>query len=165
MRTRHNSDGVINHDSDSDSDSMRCLSCKEEYNTRDAGTCKECYEEASENEEELKREIEDLKAKVAFLRFWSPLDHSYGRFTCPSFTDVVLIAADDGPDGTPVPAHKALLVCSLFSSICLICLTSLAWSSMLNIRVFDDYTIKQMSTKPSGCLCYDIMIYSITICS
>ncbi|XP_021896528.1 BTB/POZ domain-containing protein At4g08455 [Carica papaya] len=110
MRTRHNSDGVINHDSDSDSDSMRCLSCKEEYNTRDAGTCKECYEEASENEEELKREIEDLKAKVAFLRFWSPLDHSYGRFTCPSFTDVVLIAADDGPDGTPVPAHKALLV-------------------------------------------------------
>ncbi|EEF42082.1 BTB/POZ domain-containing protein At4g08455 [Ricinus communis] len=101
-------------ETDSETETMRCISCKEEYGTIDAGTCKECYEEASETEEELKREIEDLKAKVAFLRFWSPLDHHHSnRSTGPCFTDVVLIASsDDGPTGSPVPvpAHKAVLV-------------------------------------------------------
>ncbi|KAJ8762912.1 hypothetical protein K2173_023041 [Erythroxylum novogranatense] len=120
-------------DTESDSETMRCLSCKDEYGTRDAGTCKECYEEASETKEELKREIEDLKAKVAFLRFWSPLDHHHYHHLLhfnnnhqyhqngninrsssgPYFTDVVLLAAsDDGPIGSPVPvpAHKAVLV-------------------------------------------------------
>ncbi|CAA6668437.1 unnamed protein product [Spirodela intermedia] len=53
---------------------MWCHSCREEYEDVDAGTCKECYEEASETEEELKREIEDLKAKVSFLRLCSPID-------------------------------------------------------------------------------------------
>ncbi|KAK9271049.1 hypothetical protein L1049_026638 [Liquidambar formosana] len=94
---------------------MRCISCRDEYGTRDAGTCKECYEEASETEEELKREIEELKAKVAFLRFWSPLDHQHSRSSpSHSFTDVVLVASDDGFGGpvapVPVPAHKAVLV-------------------------------------------------------
>ncbi|XP_043717436.1 BTB/POZ domain-containing protein At4g08455 [Telopea speciosissima] len=96
-------------DTETETDRMRCISCREEYLAIDAGTCKECYEEASETEEELKREIEDLKAKVAFLSFWSPVDnHS------PSgFTDIVLIASDDDcGHGSPaaVRAHKAVLV-------------------------------------------------------
>lgn len=94
-----------------------CLSCKEEYGAADAGTCKECYEEASETEEELKREIEDLKAKVAFLRFWdSPLDHHHNSYNHhqhrPSlgFSDVVLVAFDEfHSNPVPVPAHKAVL--------------------------------------------------------
>ncbi|XP_010269092.1 PREDICTED: BTB/POZ domain-containing protein At4g08455 [Nelumbo nucifera] len=86
---------------------MRCISCREEYRACDAGTCKECYEEASETEEELKREIEDLKAKVAFLRFLSPVDDQYS--SC--FTDVVLVASSDDDCGeAAVRAHKAVLV-------------------------------------------------------
>ncbi|KAF5735476.1 hypothetical protein HS088_TW15G00983 [Tripterygium wilfordii] len=86
---------------------MRCESCREEYGADDAGTCKECYEEASETEEELKREIEDLKARVAFLCF----DKHQQR---PSFTDVVLVASDDSSTGVPVPvrAHKVVLFSS-----------------------------------------------------
>ncbi|KAJ6681592.1 hypothetical protein OIU74_019967 [Salix koriyanagi] len=81
---------------------MRCISCEESYNTCDAGTCKECYGL--------------LKAKVAFLRLWSPLDHhiTHRSSAGPCFTDVVLVASsDDGLPGTassvPVPAHKAVL--------------------------------------------------------
>ncbi|KAK3428227.1 hypothetical protein EUGRSUZ_E00983 [Eucalyptus grandis] len=100
---------------------MCCLSCEEHYARRDAGTCKECYEEASETEEELKREIKDLKAKIRFLSFWSPTDHDHdhdhhhhssGRSHGSGFTDIVLVAAEDGPDGgpsVPVPAHRAVL--------------------------------------------------------
>lgn len=100
---------------ESDEEAMLCVSCQGEYNAEDAGTCKECYEEANETEEELKREIEELKAKVAFLRFWSPLDLHYqpGRPSGPRFTDVVLVASSEDPSaelGLPVPAHKALLV-------------------------------------------------------
>ncbi|KAK8365894.1 hypothetical protein V6Z12_A02G085500 [Gossypium hirsutum] len=58
---------------ESDTETMRCISCKEMHTARDAGTCKECYEGASETEEELKREIEDLKAKVAFYVNHSPV--------------------------------------------------------------------------------------------
>ncbi|KAF5749074.1 BTB/POZ domain-containing protein [Tripterygium wilfordii] len=84
---------------------MKCVSCREEYGAHDAGTCKECYEEASETEEELKQEIDDLKAKVAFLRF----DNHHHK---PSFTDVVLVASDDSSTSVPVsvPAHKAVLM-------------------------------------------------------
>lgn len=101
-------------ESETDSETMRCISCKEEYGSRDAGTCKECYEEASETEEELKREIEDLKAKVAFLSLWSPLDYTHRGSTSsgPFFPDVVLVASDDGSPGLPpipVPAHKVVL--------------------------------------------------------
>lgn len=107
-------------ETDSVTESMRCISCKEEYGRSDAGTCKECYEEASETEEELKREIDDLKAKVAFLRFWPPTDHHHdlsGRSHGTGFTDVVLVAVEDGPCGgpsMPVPAHKAILVSIAF---------------------------------------------------
>ncbi|KAF9682670.1 hypothetical protein SADUNF_Sadunf05G0132900 [Salix dunnii] len=94
----------------------RCISCKQYYDTYDAGTCKECYEEASKTGKELKREIVHLKAKVAFLRFWSPLDHhsTHRSPAGPCFNDVVLVASsDDGLPGTassvPVPAHKAVL--------------------------------------------------------
>ncbi|PQQ02332.1 hypothetical protein Pyn_24398 [Prunus yedoensis var. nudiflora] len=60
---------------------MKCISCQDLYDEDAAGTCKECYEEANETEEELKREIDELKAKDA----------------------------SDGPP-VPVPAHKAVLV-------------------------------------------------------
>ena len=107
---------ISDTESESDHETMKCLSCLEDYRSRDAGTCKECYDEANETEEELKREIEDLKAKVAFLRFWSPLDHLHSRSNAPCFTDIVLIATGDGPEGysAPLPAHKAVLVSTNF---------------------------------------------------
>ncbi|XP_074563420.1 BTB/POZ domain-containing protein At4g08455 [Curcuma longa] len=90
---------------------MWCQSCREEYEERDAGTCKECYEEASETEEELKREIDDLKSKVAFLRLASPLDD------LASTTDLLLHAvlspsgSNSATCSTPaVPAHRAILI-------------------------------------------------------
>lgn len=91
--------------------SLRCLSCREEYCADDAGTCKECYEEASETEEELKREIDDLKTKVAFLRLGSsPLD-SHKRSLSLGFSDVVLVASDEfHSNPVSLPAHKAVLV-------------------------------------------------------
>ncbi|PIA41908.1 hypothetical protein AQUCO_02100028v1 [Aquilegia coerulea] len=93
---------------------MKCISCKEEYGSSDAGTCKECYEEASETEEELKQEIEELKSKVAFLRFPSPVDYNRSSSSSSSscFTDVFLVASDDHDrdKGAPfVPAHKTVL--------------------------------------------------------
>lgn len=96
---------------------MWCQSCREEYEEADAGTCKECYEEASETEEELKREIEDLKSKVAFLRLISPLDfnhqHQHQHQHSASSDIILLRAASDSP-GLPtvpaVPAHRAVLV-------------------------------------------------------
>jgi hypothetical protein len=45
---------------------MWCQSCKEEYEEEDARTCEECYEEASEMEEELKHET-DMMEKLALL--------------------------------------------------------------------------------------------------
>lgn len=114
--------------SESDSDTaMRCISCREEYLPRDAGTCKECYVEAGETEEELKREIEDLKAKVTFLRLSSSLDH--GNSSSRSFTDLVLIASDDSAGSPPVPAHKAVLVCSL----------DLFFGQLIRVKLFFPY--------------------------
>ncbi|XP_042459446.1 BTB/POZ domain-containing protein At4g08455-like isoform X1 [Zingiber officinale] len=90
---------------------MWCQSCREAYEERDAGTCKECYEEASETEEELKREIDDLKSKVAFLRLASPLDD------LASTTDLLLHAvlspsgSNSATCATPaIPAHRAILI-------------------------------------------------------
>lgn len=111
----------------------KCLSCREEYKKVDAGTCKECYEEASETEEELKREIDDLKAKIAFLRLCNPLDSKFTN----TYTDLLLYGVSDSGDasthasegtdlllhgvsdsGDPsisiltaaVPAHRAVLI-------------------------------------------------------
>lgn len=81
---------------------MRCLSCEEEYDADDAGTCKECYQEANEAEEELRHEIEELKAKLSFLALPSPLLN-------PSTGDLVLLPADDS-SAVPIPAHKHILV-------------------------------------------------------
>ena len=103
-------------DSDADAETMRCISCQEDYDARDGGTCKECYDEANETEEDLKREIEDLKAKVAFLKLWSHFDspnpYSIRFHHHCFFSDVVLVASEDSSGGPspPVPAHKALLV-------------------------------------------------------
>ncbi|KAG8378211.1 hypothetical protein BUALT_Bualt08G0114200 [Buddleja alternifolia] len=94
---------------------MKCLSCKEEYSDRSAGTCRECYEEAGETEEELKREIDDLKSKVNFLRLLSIGPNFVSRINAPCFSDVVLVASgppdsDDSQCGSPpIPAHRAVL--------------------------------------------------------
>ncbi|KAH0698810.1 BTB/POZ domain-containing protein At4g08455 [Solanum tuberosum] len=107
--------GVDDEEEESSEAQMKCVSCKEDYSSRDAGTCRECYEEASETEEELKREIEDLKAKVNFLRFWSPSQHLHQQQrTVPFFSDIVLVASHDEsgkstPHPVPVPANRALL--------------------------------------------------------
>jgi speckle-type POZ protein len=89
-------------DDDDDNVTMRCLSCEEDYDPDDAGTCKECYDEANASEEELKRQIQDLKSKVSFLALSSPLD-------APSTTDLVLLPSTDAFSPS-IPAHKAVLV-------------------------------------------------------
>ncbi|KAK6939936.1 BTB/POZ domain [Dillenia turbinata] len=61
---------------------MPYLPSREGYASRDAGTSKGCYEEASETEE-LKRENDDLKSKLAFVRLYSSLDPS----SSPCFSD------------------------------------------------------------------------------
>ncbi|KAF7829790.1 BTB/POZ domain-containing protein [Senna tora] len=82
---------------------MQCVSCADYYGREDAGTCKVCYEEANETEEELKTEIDDLKAIVAFLKLSSPINHLH--------TDVILVASDgvSHQSDLPVPAHRAIL--------------------------------------------------------
>ncbi|EER96162.1 hypothetical protein BDA96_02G098500 [Sorghum bicolor] len=99
---------------------MWCHSCKEGYDEEDAGTCKECYDEASETEEELKREIEELRSRLHFLRLPSPtLDAAsapncdlllHAIPSCPSSSG----AGGDGdaartPDTPAVPAHRVIL--------------------------------------------------------
>eukprot|EP01018_Ginkgo_biloba_P035521 Gb_29654 [translate_table: standard] len=77
---------------------MSCLSCKEKYTTDAAGTCRECYEEASETKEELKKEIEELKSRIAFLKMPEPMLDQY--------TDVVLEVGD----GSKIKAHRIVLI-------------------------------------------------------
>ncbi|XP_062098149.1 BTB/POZ domain-containing protein At4g08455-like isoform X1 [Humulus lupulus] len=123
MRRRRLTSESQNYETDMDSDSdsvaetTRCISCQEDYDAHDGGTCKECHDEANETEEDLKREIEDLKAKVAFLKLCDPIDYpnhySTGpRSYSPCFSDVVLVAFEgtSGAPAPPVPAHKAVLV-------------------------------------------------------
>ncbi|PIN16482.1 hypothetical protein CDL12_10863 [Handroanthus impetiginosus] len=95
---------------------MKCLSCKEEYGDREAGTCRECYEEAGETEEELKREIDELKSKVNFLRLLCSGPNFVTRPNTLSFSDVVLVASCP-PDSASlqcsspsIPAHRAVLI-------------------------------------------------------
>eukprot|EP01018_Ginkgo_biloba_P019064 Gb_20271 [translate_table: standard] len=79
---------------------MTCISCKDQYTTNNAGTCRECYEEASETEEELKKEIEELKARIAFLKMWA------AEAWFDEYTDVVLQVGD----GSKIKAHRAVLI-------------------------------------------------------
>ncbi|XP_015694839.2 BTB/POZ domain-containing protein At4g08455 [Oryza brachyantha] len=100
---------------------MWCQSCKEEYEEEDAGTCKECYEEASETEEELKREIDDLRSRLLFLRLPSPsldasslghsdlLLHAIPASSTSSCSDASAEAAAARPDTPAVPAHRVIL--------------------------------------------------------
>ncbi|KAL8481940.1 hypothetical protein ACS0TY_027634 [Phlomoides rotata] len=129
-RRRFSSDSDVDFDEDEDEEEddveeissaarrrlrMKCLSCKEDYGDRDAGTCRECYEEAGETEEELKREIDDLKSKVNFLRLICIGPSSVTRANTPCFSDVVLVAtgspdSDDLQCSSPsIPAHRAVL--------------------------------------------------------
>lgn len=82
------------------SPSIFCVSCKESHTSRRAGTCLECYEEASETEEVLKKEIEDLTARIAFLKTWAP------EAMAENCTDLVLECSD----GSKIRAHRAVLV-------------------------------------------------------
>lgn len=79
---------------------MTCISCKDEYTTSSAGTCRECYEEASETEEELKKEIEELKSRIAFLKMWAT------EAMLDDYTDVSLQLSD----GSKIKAHRAVLI-------------------------------------------------------
>ncbi|KAH7447102.1 hypothetical protein KP509_01G091000 [Ceratopteris richardii] len=76
-----------------------CLSCKERYSPSRVGTCRECYDEASEAEEALKKEIEELHARIAFLKTWVPE-------AMDDCADVVLECID----GSKIRAHRAVLI-------------------------------------------------------
>ncbi|XP_044479314.1 BTB/POZ domain-containing protein At4g08455-like [Mangifera indica] len=86
-----------------------CQGCRRTYWSYECGICKDCFVRSGKTVNELQREIEELKDKIAFLRIPSPLDHH----DQPSYTDVVLLTASDDrtPESSvPVPAHKAVLV-------------------------------------------------------
>lgn len=100
-------EGDEEEETQSEAETMKCVSCKEDYVSRDAGTCRECFEEASETEEELRREIDELRSKVNFLRF-----SIGGPVVTPiPFSDIVLAASDDRsfPHPVPIPAHRSVL--------------------------------------------------------
>ncbi|KAI5073298.1 hypothetical protein GOP47_0011311 [Adiantum capillus-veneris] len=80
--------------------SLACLSCKETYTSRRAGTCRECYDEASETEEALKKEIEELHARIAFLKTWAP------EAMEENCADISLECVD----GSKIRAHRAVLI-------------------------------------------------------
>ncbi|GLJ47531.1 hypothetical protein SUGI_1003790 [Cryptomeria japonica] len=61
---------------------------------------RECYEEASETEEELKKEIEELKARIAFLKTWAP------ETMLDQYTDIVFEVGD----GSKIKAHRIVLI-------------------------------------------------------
>ncbi|WVZ62604.1 hypothetical protein U9M48_012335 [Paspalum notatum var. saurae] len=94
---------------------MWCQSCKEEYEEEDAGTCKECYEEASETEEELKREIDELRSRFNFLRLPSPtLDAASAPHSDLLLHAIPSSSSCDGdagrtPETPAVPAHRFIL--------------------------------------------------------
>ncbi|MED6123475.1 hypothetical protein PIB30_049486 [Stylosanthes scabra] len=90
---------------------VKCRSCDEEYEADDARTCKACYENANENQEKLKREIDDLKSKVSFLKLPSPSQDSITYGHNVGATDVVLVPSGDpsAPAGAGVPAHRVVL--------------------------------------------------------
>ncbi|KAK3126778.1 hypothetical protein QOZ80_7AG0562320 [Eleusine coracana subsp. coracana] len=95
---------------------MWCQSCKEEYEEEDAGTCKECYEEASETEEELKREIDDLRSRLLFLRLHFPTLDAAATGHADLLLHASCCAGSGGSDSdagrldTPaVPAHRVIL--------------------------------------------------------
>lgn len=86
--------------SNQSSRSLACLSCKETYTSRRAGTCRECYDEASETEEALKKEIEELHARIAFLKSWAP------EAMEEDCADILLECVD----GSKIRAHRAVLI-------------------------------------------------------
>ncbi|KAL8059567.1 hypothetical protein ABFX02_03G096300 [Erythranthe guttata] len=94
---------------------VKCLSCKEEYGDRNAGTCRECYEEAGETEEELKRQIVELDSKVNFLSLIAISPKFVPTANPRCFSDVVLVASGPPESDNPhcnspsIPAHRAVL--------------------------------------------------------
>lgn len=98
---------------------MWCHSCKEGYDEEDAGTCKECYDEASETEEELKREIDELRSRLLFLRLPSPTLDAASTPNCDLLLHAIPSCSSSGaggdgdagrtPDTPAVPAHRVIL--------------------------------------------------------
>ncbi|XP_066392165.1 BTB/POZ domain-containing protein At4g08455-like [Miscanthus floridulus] len=85
-----------------------------------AGTCRECYDEASETEEELKREIDELRSRLLFLflRLPSPTLDAASAPNCDLLLHAIPScssgAGGDGdagrtPDTPAVPAHRDIL--------------------------------------------------------
>lgn len=99
---------------------MYCQSCGEEYGEEEAGTCKECYEEASETEEELHREIEHLKSLLSFLRLEPPSSHITSDHASAGLLLLHSAASDRATgsiaDSSGVLAHRAVLVRFLLPS-------------------------------------------------
>ncbi|GAB2289809.1 hypothetical protein Dimus_024112 [Dionaea muscipula] len=105
---------------------MECLSCEKctyrpcwttangvRYTTKGPGTCKECYLGARDTAVKLRREIEELKANVDFLRHSPPSSHDdpiqyHPARSSPLSSDVTLVASDDSPD-SPILANKFVL--------------------------------------------------------
>ncbi|XWS21694.1 hypothetical protein CRYUN_Cryun30bG0076300 [Craigia yunnanensis] len=92
-----------------------CMLCRGEINyVREIGMCKKCSENI-ENKRDL--EIDDLKAKVAFLSFWSPSKdddaHHDSTSSALFFPDVTLVTSDSDDSSSlppdPILAHKAIL--------------------------------------------------------
>lgn len=98
---------------------MYCQSCRAEYGEEEAGTCKECYEEASETEEELHREIDHLKSLLSFLRLEQP-SHPVTSASKSGLLLLHSVASDQATgllaDLPGVPAHRTVLVRLLLPS-------------------------------------------------
>ncbi|MED6121044.1 hypothetical protein PIB30_026385 [Stylosanthes scabra] len=93
--TYMDSDGFDEEEEEKELFPVKCRSCDEEYKADYVGTCKACYENANENQEKLKREIDNPKSKFSFLKLPSPSQdsvtygHSFGA------TDIVLVPSGD----------------------------------------------------------------------
>ncbi|KAK1299841.1 BTB/POZ domain-containing protein [Acorus calamus] len=89
---------------------VKCISCKKRYGESEAGTCKECYEEASKTKEELKRDrrpqIQDLLPTPPFP---SPQPPPLRRSPPPALLRRRRLPHPAVPS-TGIHAHKAVLM-------------------------------------------------------
>ncbi|KAK7281212.1 hypothetical protein RIF29_08991 [Crotalaria pallida] len=83
---------------------MICLSCGSD--PYESGICKKCFELLNVRKEALRRNIEELKSEVNFIKLSSPIDPT---IQIDTFTDVVLVPRSDSSSGS-VHGHKIVLV-------------------------------------------------------
>ncbi|KAK7301985.1 hypothetical protein RJT34_12862 [Clitoria ternatea] len=93
--------------------SVKCLSCEEECDLENSGTCKECYKKGKEELkritkelEEMKSKNEELESKTSFLSLCSPVLNPSLFFS----TELLLLVPVDDSSASPIPAHKNILV-------------------------------------------------------